>query len=154
MSYSYSFLPRLVLRTPRRHLVTHVGVDQLQNLLVDAQFMEALYLASPVLHAEASKWANGQLQDPAAIRKLEFSLLKYFLRMSNRCTPFGLFSGCTMVNWNEGETNVIIDSSQPFRHTRFDMHYPSISPASRPFGSGFAFILILPGTSWVKSCVM
>ncbi|HEU4788848.1 MAG TPA: lantibiotic dehydratase family protein, partial [Flavobacterium sp.] len=54
---------------------------------------------------------------------LELSLLKYLARMSSRCTPFGLFAGCT-VGKKASETNIILESREMYsRHTQFDMQF-------------------------------
>lgn len=51
---------------------------------------EAIRTASPSFHAQ---WQT----DPALTNpKLRLAALKYALRMGTRCTPFGLFAGCTV----------------------------------------------------------
>lgn len=123
MNGTYSFHNKLVLRTPRLPL-THSTDDSLINaLLHDNSFLEAIYLASPVLHDECVKWRNGQITAAKDIHKLTRSILKYYTRMCSRCTPFGLFSGHTLVQWSEDETNVVMSDDKFVRHTRFDMHY-------------------------------
>jgi hypothetical protein len=43
--------------------------------------------------------------------------------MSSRCTPFGLFAGCT-VGITADETNIILGSPENFkRFTQFDMQF-------------------------------
>lgn len=123
MNGTYSFHNKLVLRTPRLPLVRNTDDSLLNTLLHDNSFLEAIYLASPVLHDECIKWRNGQITAARDVHKLTRSVLKYYTRMSSRCTPFGLFSGHTLVEWNEGDTNVVIDENKFDRHTRFDMHY-------------------------------
>jgi lantibiotic biosynthesis protein len=123
MNGTYSFHNKLVLRTPRLPLVHTANDSLIQELLWDNSFLEAIYLASPVLHDECIKWRSGQITAPKDIHKLTRSILKYYTRMCSRCTPFGLFSGHTLVEWNEGNTNVVVDNDKFGRHTRFDMHY-------------------------------
>ncbi|MGG9963924.1 lantibiotic dehydratase [Ferruginibacter sp. SUN106] len=126
MPIPYTYHPKLVMRTPQNSLRTSVGTenDFLQQLLKDKNFLEALFLASPVLHEELLKYAQGAMSDTKGIKKLIFSLAKYHLRMSSRCTPFGLFSGCAVTAWDDNETSIIIDTENKLdRHTRFDMHY-------------------------------
>ncbi len=63
----------------------------LERLLRQPQVFEALYLASPTLLTETESWLNESSSFlPLA---LESALWKYLLRMSSRCTPFGLFAG-------------------------------------------------------------
>lgn len=123
MNGTYSFHNKLVLRTPRLPLIHTTDDSLIHALLHDNNFLEAIYLASPVLHDECIKWRNGQITAAKDIHKLTRSILKYYTRMCSRCTPFGLFSGHTLVEWNEGATNVVLDSNKFHRHTRFDMHY-------------------------------
>ncbi|MBS0027595.1 lantibiotic dehydratase [Chitinophaga sp. 22321] len=51
---------------------------------------EAVFLASPALYIEMIKW----LDQPGTGLKLPLALYRYLLRMSTRCTPYGLFAGC------------------------------------------------------------
>ena len=84
---------------------------------------EAIYLASPDLHAEWQRWRNGQLTDEQKIEKLQISLLKYFKRMCTRCTPFGLFAGCTTGNTAEHSHIELRENVQFNRRTRLDMNF-------------------------------
>ncbi|MDQ6527694.1 lantibiotic dehydratase family protein [Flavobacterium sp. LHD-85] len=91
-----------------------------QNPLVK----EALSLASPELVQELNKWESFKA-DSFNDKKsaLEFTLLKYISRMSSRCTPFGLFAGCS-VGKIDTETNVILDLPEKYkRFTQFDMQF-------------------------------
>lgn len=122
MFQPYHFHSKLILRTPSLPFNEKITVDFIKSKLNDRHFMEALYLASPVLHEEALNWKEGKLSDPRKIQKLTFSLSKYYLRMSTRCTPFGLFAGCAVAEWAE-ETDLVLDPEQSSRNTRLDMHY-------------------------------
>lgn len=86
-------------------------------------FLEAVYLASPVLYNECIKWKEGRISGKKEIEKLTRSLNKYLIRMSSRCTPFGLFSGCAVIHWTNEPTAVAVSSGRISRHTRLDMHY-------------------------------
>lgn len=123
MALPFSFYPRQVLRTPRLSLRLQISGLKLEDLVSDASLMEAIFLASPSLHAQLTKYAEGLIGSEKEARKLFQSVTKYLIRMSSRCTPFGLFSGCSVVSWNEGATNVVRDDRSQDRHTRFDMHY-------------------------------
>ena len=67
------------------------------------EIQEAIFVASPSLHTELIKYLNGEVSKKENEEKLFHSLANYLLRMMNRCTPFGLFSGCTVVEWGEEE---------------------------------------------------
>lgn len=119
---NYVFHKELVVRTPMLPLLSELNRQTVEGLLENSLFMEAVYLASPVLYDECLKWKKGTLTQEKEIQKIIRSLVKYFTRMSTRCTPFGLFSGCSMVKW--GPAGLIQFNPDGFkRHTRFDMHY-------------------------------
>ncbi|MFB6454996.1 lantibiotic dehydratase [Chitinophaga sp. Hz27] len=123
MDIPYLFDQRLVLRTPRFPLTEQVNRIDFTTLLQDNAFLEALYLASPVLHDECIKWREGLITNKKDIDKLVRSVSKYYLRMSSRCTPFGLFSGCAVVEWSKEGTSIVVSDKNIDRHTRLDMHY-------------------------------
>lgn len=121
MSAFYTFDERVVLRTPRYPLSAAIDTESLPALLQDNAFLEAVYLASPVLYDACMKWKADHSPGKKETEKLFRSLLKYYVRMSSRCTPFGLFSGCAVANWAAGRTAVTVKGEG--RHTRLDMHY-------------------------------
>jgi lantibiotic biosynthesis protein len=111
----------LIVRTPSLPFSDNISEDFLLQFLDNPSFAEAVYLASPVLFQEAINWKEGKLTDLKKIKKVQFSLGKYYSRMCIRCTPFGLFAGVGVVEWGE-ETNLEIASNIK-RNTRLDMHY-------------------------------
>lgn len=119
----FIFLDELVLRTPAIPFVSLLDEEKVDMLLSDPHFMEAVYLASPVLYAECTRLKNGRIQDEKEIRKIRTSLIKYYQRMYSRCTPFGLFSGCSLVKWGSETPGIIIPADKLLRSTRLDMHY-------------------------------
>ncbi|MEA5401533.1 lantibiotic dehydratase [Arcicella sp. DC2W] len=121
MSNSYQFLKKIILRTPTLPFADDISEDFLKTLLNHPPFLEALYLASPVLFNEAQLWKDGNITDVKKAQKIVFSLCKYYSRMCSRCTPFGLFAGCSVVEWSD-ETALKI-ASEKRRSTRLDMHY-------------------------------
>jgi len=123
MNIPYSFHKNLVLRTPRLPLFRHLDEQTIIAQLDNEIFLEAVYLASPVLYDECLKWKNGHVKGEKERQKLLRSLMKYFTRMSSRCTPFGLFSGCNVVQWQPEPTAITVSSATTRRHTRLDMHY-------------------------------
>ncbi|MDR7209333.1 lantibiotic dehydratase family protein [Flavobacterium piscis] len=83
---------------------------------------EALTLASPELTKELDKWAETDCFDEKTTA-LELTLLKYIARMSSRCTPFGLFAGCSVGKIDQ-ETNIILELPEKHkRFTQFDMQF-------------------------------
>ena len=121
----------MIVRTPafplRSQFDQNVDQNDILRYLSDPHFTEALYLASPDLHEECFKWQQGRLVEPNKVEKLVHSLVKYFCRISSRCTPFGLFAGCSVATWGEENRVVLADGQHPDgfqkRHTRLDMQY-------------------------------
>jgi lantibiotic biosynthesis protein len=121
MDLPYQFHKNVVLRAPSKAINFSLNAnDILTNCSNDKQFLEALFLASPILHAALLKYKQGKFTNQKEIKKLRLSVAKYYLRMSSRCTPFGLFSGCSTAQW-EKDTHLKITTY--YRHTRLDMHY-------------------------------
>jgi len=107
----YEYYPFLVLRAPVFPLKDLL--DDGPDFVSDARFREGLYLASPDL-ARMVDEEGVPLEGDLAL-----SLLKYFNRMCSRCTPFGVFAGCSVVAWDK-ETNLSIDTNRINRKTRPD----------------------------------
>src|SRR6187399_9771 len=62
---------------------------------------EALYVGSPDLHEQLLLWLDNKIEKQDTKGKTELSLVKYFIRMCSRCTPYGLFASCTTGNFSE-----------------------------------------------------
>ena len=92
--------------------------ERLRAVFRRPEVREALFLASPKLESQLDLWLGGT-DDP----KLTRSLIRYFLRMSARPTPFGLFAGAA-VGEIGGETKMAVSGSRGHRRkTRLDSHY-------------------------------
>jgi thiopeptide-type bacteriocin biosynthesis protein len=122
MDIPYAFHKNLVLRSPRFPFVAAMPIGIIKQLLQNNAFLEAIYLASPVLYAECIKMKEGKIESAKDIAKIETSLIKYYQRMCSRCTPFGMFSGCSVAQWHDAETNVLYNENIQ-RSTRLDMHF-------------------------------
>ena len=117
-----------VLRTPSfsisvyKELVDKYDFDKLVSIYNDKFLIEALQIASPDLVEALNKYGS----DPKGFSNdkkdsLEISLLKYLARISSRCTPFGLFAGCSVGSF-DNETNIALTTKRHFtRVTQFDM---------------------------------
>jgi hypothetical protein len=119
-----------ILRTPLFSLTSYLELIQNYSsekaiaLYNNVVIKEAINLASPELKKGLDKWAS-DISELSEDKKKAFELtfLKYLSRMSSRCTPFGLFAGCSVGNLS-AETNIILDSlTNHKRFTQFDMHY-------------------------------
>ncbi len=87
------------------------------------QFREAIYTASTELHQALLEWLTGKMTNEKKEERLLQTLYKYYQRMSTRCTPYGLFAGCT-AGAIGGDTTDILFARDKFRqHSRLDMNY-------------------------------
>ncbi len=118
----YEFLETLVIRTPALPFPNVISNEVMAKVQDNDMFSEAIFLASPVLYHELCKLKSGNSKSEKEIKKIKFSLVKYYQRMSSRCTPFGLFSGCSVVKWHTGNTKITFDGFAN-KHTRLDMDY-------------------------------
>lgn len=130
--FPYHFFEEYVVRTP---LFSHKNFTQkfhtdeisdldLKEICSDSVFKEAIYLASPNLYYELNQWLHSEKKlSTSQHQKLKNTLIKYYTRMSTRCTPFGLFSGGGLGKYKETENQKSSDYNQlQVRDTKLDMH--------------------------------
>lgn len=79
-----------------------------------------MFLSSPDLLDAFNKEHAGSL-DADKEERLINSLLKYATRMHSRCTPFGLFAGCGIME--SGAEAIRVNLEEIERSTRLDMHF-------------------------------
>ena len=103
-----------VFRTP---LFPYNDQRKFPEMAGNPVFREAVFLGSPELYKEATE--NSLDKD----RKLAESLCKYFNRSHTRCTPFGLFAGCSVGKLADDTRIELTDETQYRRCTRLDMNY-------------------------------
>ena len=114
-----------VLRTPMLPYQAAIDLYARGNLLdqyTPEMVQEALYIASPVLYTAFLKYRDGQLQ-PREIKKVTTALWQYLVRMSTRCTPFGIFSGCSVGAFADNTRLQLPAPENIRRHMRLDMDY-------------------------------
>ncbi len=114
-----------VVRTPLLPFknINNINVESLKAITQTVAFQEAIFLASPSLYDTLMQWLKGELKDKKAIDKLENTLLKYILRASYRCTPFGLFAGVSVGSFSEKTNIKLPKDSAHICKTRIDMDY-------------------------------
>lgn len=119
-----------VLRTPLFPLSSYLKLienytsEKAIELYRDSVVKEAIKIASPELKEQLDKWTSesSSLSNEKK-NALELTFLKYLARMSSRCTPFGLFAGCSVGNL-DSETNIVLKPVQNHkRFTQLDMQY-------------------------------
>ncbi|MCG8456547.1 MAG: lantibiotic dehydratase [Holophagales bacterium] len=95
--------------------------QRLQRLLERPEIREALFVAAPALDNGIAAW----LANPESKKgqRAEQSLVRYFLRMATRPTPFGLFSGCSIGGLGTETRLRLVDRADYQRHTRLDTDY-------------------------------
>lgn len=117
-----------LVRTPLHSIqfldqLQHIDIASLPTgmfqLFQDRGMQEAIYIASPELYQELMKW----LQGGPGSEKMCMALFRYVLRMSTRCTPYGLFAGCAMGHF-ANETAIQLNGVDTHKkHCRLDMNY-------------------------------
>ncbi len=127
----YRPFPNFVLRTPllplnfilpiiTRKIITN---SLLKRILADEAIREAILLASPDLFKRLEDWEQGFISKQNEITRIKNALVKYLIRMSMRCTPFGLFAGVSTGTWGN-ETEIQLPPCHLYeRLTRLDMNY-------------------------------
>lgn len=123
--YNYQIFSRYNVRIPLfsffefKSIFNSTSIN-FKDLLKDVIFREAVFLSSPDLYQQIQKWEQGNLTDKQKIKKLKFSILKYYTRISTRCTPFGLFATCGVGEFGL-DTNIQLNKTNKHkRYTRFD----------------------------------
>lgn len=131
--FPYHFFEEYIVRTPllsRKNFQEKADEEafsgiELKEICSNVVFQEAIYLASPNLYHELSQWLHSKKElSSSQHQKLKNTILKYYTRMSTRCTPFGLFSGVGLGKFNrETINNKLSDNNQlQIRDTKLDMH--------------------------------
>lgn len=90
----------------------------LRRFFEHPDLQEAIFIASPDLYYEMIEWLKSSSDSAPPLNKLELSLLKYLLRASFRCTPFGSFAGCSIFKWSDKSALSLSNSVQ--RHFKVD----------------------------------
>lgn len=99
---------------------TEINEEDFKVLYKDNIFREALYLASPELCTQIERWQKGEVTKTEKTESLKHSIIKYAVRMSTRCTPFGLFAGCGVGQFHN-KTNILLEKITACnRSTRLD----------------------------------
>jgi lantibiotic biosynthesis protein len=96
--------------------------EKFKEKFKDQQFQEAILVASPELYKALNDWFNGNSIVESKQEKLILSLYKYYSRMSSRCTPYGLFAGCSLGKFTS-ENRIIFKGDRINAKSRLDMNY-------------------------------
>lgn len=142
--FPYHFFQELVVRTPFftykdfHEIVSKDEISdiELKEICENSIFQEAVFLASPYLYEEINHWISGKEYSSKEYQRLKNTILKYYTRMSTRCTPFGLFSGVGLGAFDLVQHDGLMVKEQELqatthqqpvdhqlRDTKLDMHF-------------------------------
>jgi len=130
--FPYIFFDNFVVRVPLLSYKEFQNIcsestndEKLKEIFTGNLFKESIYLASSELYQEMEKSINNDADFHKDIKnKLRNTLLKYFNRIHNRCTPFGLFSGVGIGNfYSKSSLPKSYFEWQKSRETKIDMNF-------------------------------
>ncbi len=118
-----------MLRTPQFSFEFYKKIIEeksLKKVWENPLIQEMILMASPILFEELRKiyQDNNEERNPK-IQKLERSFLKYLIRASTRCTPFGLFAGCSVGYFDSFSNVQLEDFTLGSKSTHYDMYFIS-----------------------------
>ncbi len=124
--FPYRFFNEFVFRTPtfshqnfiRKLTGSHLSDQTFNDICSDSAFQEAIYLASPDLYNELKQYLCSSGNHPN--KKFRNSIIKYYSRMSSRCTPFGLFAAVGIAKFADDQDQHSIQNTI-VRDTKLDM---------------------------------
>lgn len=117
----YQILDTLVLRTPTNTLNELEKLSNLNLLMKDASFLEALYISTPALYNDIIRF--DEIKDDKKKKKIIESIYKFYSRMCTRSTPYGLFATCGTLSIGE-ETDIKLSEKERFKkNIRLDMNF-------------------------------
>ena len=95
----------------------------LTEIYSDPLLKEALYVSSPELFSETEKYLSGCVLTSKDKSKIENSLIKYYIRMSSRCTPFGLCAGFSIGFFSDKTKITFKEGNNLERYIKYDMYF-------------------------------
>lgn len=117
----YELLDKFYMRTPTLSWDIAIKIlnedniqklfDLLRTILSDHFVKLAIYVASPDLYHRWETLENGGVSNKKEVARILQSIAKYILRMSTRCTPFGLFAANSIGNYAKN-TNIVLPVNQ------------------------------------------
>lgn len=115
------FFDSFVFRAPVFPVSSLAKVETFLNgpLILSHLIRESLFLASPEFLSELNKSSPSS---GSPIHKINLSLSKYLIRMAIRSTPFGLFAGCGVGHFGDGDIIRLLSEEKHKSFTRLDMH--------------------------------
>ncbi|TCI93179.1 lantibiotic dehydratase family protein [Tenacibaculum sp. M341] len=127
----YRFKEKYCLRTPALSLdfCNDIFTNE-ENFFENLQLswnniflQEAIFLASPYLFNELFNFLKKKEFSAIQNEKLYQTFLKYVIRSSTRCTPFGLFAGVSYGNFDKETEIELVSAEKHKRITKYDTNY-------------------------------
>lgn len=109
--------------TELNHITNATLAAVIKETFRDQYLQEAIYIASPELYQELQKWLEDASVNEKDNYKLAAALYRYLLRMSTRCTPYGLFAGCATGDPADHTDIRLNNKAEHKKHCRLDMNY-------------------------------
>jgi thiopeptide-type bacteriocin biosynthesis protein len=103
------------------HVDTAILRNRLREIVRRPEIRGALYVASPSLNVRLDPWLNGEESEKAL--SVELTIIRYFMRMAGRATPFGLFAGTSVGTIDQRTRLQVPPLGKQLRHTRLDIEY-------------------------------
>ncbi|WP_395056122.1 lantibiotic dehydratase [Flavobacterium sp.] len=120
---NYSFTKTAIVRTPLGEKQIDLSWEKILEIFSKKENREALFIGSPNIYNALVLWEKGEaFQAEDELKNLKGSLYKYASRLSNRSTPFGMFSTVSAVDVTP-ETSLNIQESILGRYTKYDMYF-------------------------------
>jgi len=120
----YSVFPSFIFRTPTLSFSYLQKIlyneEEYRDILLNKPVQEAIYMASPDLHYELEKYNQNQPFTTKDEKRIKNTLIKYLSRMAARCTPFGLFAGCSSGHIGD-KTEITLHENR--KNVRYDMSF-------------------------------
>lgn len=124
-SITYEPLSGIAMRFPQYPLDLFLrcldNEEEMLKVFRNNGFKNAILFSSPALYKEYKRLLSGEMTGEKDKLKVKLSLLKYFARMSSRCTPFASLASCGYVNW--GNSQQIRPDEKIVERFRLDMLY-------------------------------
>jgi thiopeptide-type bacteriocin biosynthesis protein len=120
---NYSFTKTAIVRNPMGEKQLDITWEKIQEIFSKKENREALFIGSPNIYNALVLWEKGEsFQTEEELKNLKGSLYKYASRLSNRSTPFGMFSTVAAVDVTS-ETSLNVSESTFGRYTKYDMYF-------------------------------
>ena len=97
--------------------------EQVRSAFSHPLFVEAIFLASKDLYTALTDWLEaGNIPSPKN-HKLLKALHRYYSRMSTRCTPYGLFAGCSYGGISPHPSGITFSEKKCRKHVHLSMGF-------------------------------